>query len=327
MKKTCSKCKIEKEITEFGRDGKRHRSECKRCRSEYAKRVYEANKEAILEDRKRFYIENKERIEKRKKKYRKENIEKVKAQERRSYYRHREANLARSRQYVEDNKANHLYKVDCPGGYYYIGSTTNGIKHRRRSHFAVGDHTTLSKHIKENSLSKEDLKYSVVKEFQDPEEMRIAERELIRKSYTDPFLLNEIIPLRNDSDMSKRFCTKCKIEKPVEGFHYLKSHNSYYSSCKQCKGAVGKEYREANKERVAKRRKEWYEANREKAAKYNKEYKEANKEKIAKRRKEHYEANKEKIVKRRKEYREANKEKLAKQRKEYRERKKLLDKQ
>ena len=264
MKKTCSKCKIEKEITEFYKRTDllkdAHTSHCKGCIRRAAH---------------------------------------------------------------ERPKANHLYKVDCPGGYYYIGSTTQGIEARRRGHFKLrkdASGTALYKHIKENSLSKEDLKYSVVKEFQDPEEMRIAERELIRKSYTDPFLLNKAIPLRNGTDMSKRFCSKCKIEKPAEEFGYIdKSHSSHQYQCKQCKAVMEKNWREANKEKVRMYNREYQEANKESLLKYR----EANKEKIAKRYKEYREANKEKIAKKYKEYYEANKEKILKRQKE----KKLLDKQ
>ena len=296
MKKTCSKCKIEKEITEFYRSGRKwYRGACKRCLLEY-------------ELRRR-----------------------------------------------EESKANHLYKVEFPGGYYYIGSTTVGISQRTKGHFSKWDATTISRYIQKNALNREDLKYSVVKEFEDPEEMRIAERELIRKSYTDPFLLNELLPLRGDSDMEKgpkRFCTKCKIEKPIEEFNYWKCQNKYYPSCKKCLSASRKLYYEANKEELAKKSKEYYEANREeiearrkardtperrktvrewqreyrKTEKY-KEYYEANKEKIAKKKKGYYEANREEKLKKNKEYYKANKEKIAKRRKEYCERKKLLDKQ
>jgi len=272
MKKTCSKCKIEKEITEFSKAWNNrddHDNTCKCCRNASNKRRY------------------------------------------------------------EEAKVNHLYKVECPYGYYYIGSTTLGIKVRMHGHWAAKK-STLSKHIKENSLSKEDLKYSVVKEFKDPEEMRIAERELIKSCYTDPFLLNAIIPLRNDSDMSKRFCSKCKIEKPIEEFYWCPSRNIYATGCKKCiydqqklynqanKEKIAKqrkEYRECNKEHLAKKGKEYYEANKEKEVKRGKEYREANKEKIAKRQNEYYEANKEKIAKRQNEYNQANKEKIAKKNK------------
>ena len=325
MKKTCSKCKIEKEITEFYRGSRNsdgHCSRCKRC-------------ECADQKRRR-----------------------------------------------EEAKANHLYKVECPGGYYYIGSTTQGMEQRSKKHIHSGDQTTISRYVQENSLSKEDLKYSVVGEFEDPEEMRVAERELIKSCYTDPLLLNEMLIRRRDYDMernSKRFCSKCKIEKPVEEFSYDKSTSRLSSNCGKCKNDWKKLHRQANKEEYTKRdrergltpervkwRKEYYEANKEeyakrgkayrktekykeyreankeKALKYTKKYREANKEKvqkqrreyykankekIAKREKEYYEANKEKIAKRQKEYYEANKEKIAKGQKESRARKKLLDKQ
>ena len=280
--KKCSRCDSEKSIKDFYRDGPRYRSECIQCSKLYKKSFYENNKETILEDRKKYYKENKESIEKRKKKYREQNIEKVKAQERRSYWKHREANLARSKQYHEDRKANHLYKVECSDGHYYIGSTINSINHRKSGHFY--DNTSLARHIKENALNKEDLKYSVVKEFQDPEEMKIAERELIKKSYNDPLLLNKRIPNRETVDVEKypdRWCTKCRIEKPIEEFHYVKSRSTYYPSCKQCCAEKAKIWRASNKESIAKRQKKYYRENREFLLEYNKRYR-ARKKKLDK---------------------------------------------
>ena len=252
MKKKCSRCESEKSIEDFYRDGPRYRSECVQCSKLYRKNFYESNKEIILEDRKRYYKENKESIEKRKKKYREQNIEKVKAQEKRSYWRHREANLARSKQYREENRANHLYKAECPDGHYYIGSTTCGIEVRKRGHFSGRDDTSLAKHIQKNALDKEDLEYSVVREFENPEEMRVAERELIKKSFNDPFLLNEKLPLRRGINVEKypeRMCTKCRTEKPLSEFHYTTSRNTYYPSCKQCCAEWYKGYRERKKKK------------------------------------------------------------------------------
>lgn len=72
--------------------------------------------------------------------------------------------------------------------------------------------------------------------------------------------------------------------------------------CKICQKKYKKQYREQNKETIAK---------------HNKQYREQNKEVITKRKKEYYKANKEAILEQHKIYREANKEAKAKHDKEY----------
>ena len=81
--------------------------------------------------------------------------------------------------------------------------------------------------------------------------------------------------------------------------------------------ARAKAYNEANREKVAERTKAWYEANKEKVAEYKKAYREANKEKIAESKKAWCEANREEIIERKKAYREANRTKLAEDAKVY----------
>lgn len=45
--KTCSKCKVEKSLTEFSRKGPGHQPYCKLCHSEYRKEHYERNKKKV----------------------------------------------------------------------------------------------------------------------------------------------------------------------------------------------------------------------------------------------------------------------------------------
>ena len=90
--KTCTKCKIEKEVTEFNK-AKKYKDGlyiyCKSCRKEYReankerlkewkKEYYQANKERVNERNKKYYEVNKERINEQKKQYRKENKEYIK---------------------------------------------------------------------------------------------------------------------------------------------------------------------------------------------------------------------------------------------------------
>ena len=61
MVKVCTKCKVEKPLTEFNKDKKtkdNYRSDCSYCRKQYR----EANKERINEYEKQYREDNKERI-------------------------------------------------------------------------------------------------------------------------------------------------------------------------------------------------------------------------------------------------------------------------
>jgi hypothetical protein len=74
--KKCSKCKIEKDLTEFSKDRTRKdglRCQCKSCVKEYYKEYNKENKEYEKERWKKYYKENKEKI----KKYREANKEKI----------------------------------------------------------------------------------------------------------------------------------------------------------------------------------------------------------------------------------------------------------
>jgi hypothetical protein len=104
--KKCSKCKIEKELTEFSKDRRSKdglQNKCKFCNKEYHKKYYQANKEY----RKKYYKENKEKIKKYyqankeyRKKYYKENKEKIK----KYYQANKERLKERSKKYREANK-------------------------------------------------------------------------------------------------------------------------------------------------------------------------------------------------------------------------------
>jgi hypothetical protein len=104
--KTCTKCKIEKEFTEFNKQRKTKDGltyACKPCRKEYD----ETNKERIKEYRKEYYKNNKER----EKEYYKNNKEKVKecnkqySKTNKEYFKeYRENNKEYFKEYREKNK-------------------------------------------------------------------------------------------------------------------------------------------------------------------------------------------------------------------------------
>lgn len=76
--KKCSKCGIEKEISEFRKYKSYHRSECKSCTKEYNKLYREKNVDKIREYRKKYNKEHKEEIKIMNKKYREEHKEEIK---------------------------------------------------------------------------------------------------------------------------------------------------------------------------------------------------------------------------------------------------------
>lgn len=122
MKKTCTKCSIEKPIDDFyKRKNGRHgvSPECKKCACLIAKSYRKQNKKKISDKRKERYKENREDILYRNKKYREENKEKVsliskkyKESNKESVSKqrkaHRQANLKRlaktNKKYQEVNK-------------------------------------------------------------------------------------------------------------------------------------------------------------------------------------------------------------------------------
>jgi len=65
--KICSKCKIEKNTCEFGKDKSRKdglSTKCRFCISEYDKKRYNEKSEIIKEQRKKYYNDNKEKVSK-----------------------------------------------------------------------------------------------------------------------------------------------------------------------------------------------------------------------------------------------------------------------
>ena len=81
--KVCTKCKIEKEITEFYKKPKQIygvNPRCKVCIREDAKEYRDNNKESIRTRDKKYREENKERIAARQKKFREENKERISEQ-------------------------------------------------------------------------------------------------------------------------------------------------------------------------------------------------------------------------------------------------------
>jgi 5-methylcytosine-specific restriction endonuclease McrA len=106
------------------------------------------------------------------------------------------------------------------------------------------------------------------------------------------------------SEITSKRCTKCGEEKQVSEFYLNRGYGDGYNPhCKSC----WRIYLDANRE---KRRLKQEEYNRTHREEY-KEYREVNKERIAKRKAEYVKANQDKIKSKSKIYREANKQKFA----------------
>lgn len=73
-------------------------------------------------------------------------------------------------------------------------------------------------------------------------------------------------------------CYKCKEEKPLEAFCSNKNKpDGKNSLCKVCANAASKQWKEANKDKVAAYDKEWQEKNKDKKAKNYKKWQQNNK--------------------------------------------------
>jgi hypothetical protein len=105
--KTCTKCKIEKELTEFSKDKNSKdnlKSACKKCLSIESKIYYNKNKEKESEKAKNYYIKNKEKIDLKHKEYKENNKDKIKEYREKN----KEKINLRHKKYYENNKENLL---------------------------------------------------------------------------------------------------------------------------------------------------------------------------------------------------------------------------
>lgn len=75
--KTCTKCKIEKPLSEFHRQKNGFRPKCKTCRKEISRKYYENNSRKTIERTKKYYENNKEYYKEYKKEYRENNKERL----------------------------------------------------------------------------------------------------------------------------------------------------------------------------------------------------------------------------------------------------------
>lgn len=95
--KTCSKCGVEKENSQFSTNNK----QCKECVSEYKKEWYNSNKQSILQQQKEYREDNKDAITQQKKEYRISNLESI-IQYQNSYYENNKDQILNSNKKWQD---------------------------------------------------------------------------------------------------------------------------------------------------------------------------------------------------------------------------------
>jgi hypothetical protein len=105
--KTCTKCKIEKELTEFSKEKKSKDNlkwSCKKCLNNENKQWKINNKEKIKEYSKEYYEENKEKIKNYSEEWRINNKEKLKEHSKEYYEKNKDKINDYSKKYKEQNK-------------------------------------------------------------------------------------------------------------------------------------------------------------------------------------------------------------------------------
>ena len=153
---------------------------------EYMRRYREENLEKCRERAKKYYEENKENI----RKWREENKEKIAAKKKKHY----EQNKERIRDKYQQNKESIIYKITCPDGRYYIGSTVMGLEQRLGQHFRGHKDCALAQHLNENNYKREDIKSEILEKFQESEnkKMRQKEYEIIEEHIGNPLCINKM---------------------------------------------------------------------------------------------------------------------------------------
>lgn len=104
--KVCCECGLEKEITEYSKNGKYYRNKCKNCRCKLEKARYKENPEKFCEKKREFYETNKEELLEKNKMYRKINSEKVNIQKKDYYEKNKELILEKCKSKDYKNKRN-----------------------------------------------------------------------------------------------------------------------------------------------------------------------------------------------------------------------------
>ena len=109
-RKTCSKCGVDKPLTEFGKNRKNkdgRQNYCKACANEYARSYHKKNRGKILQYKKEYHEENRDRIAA----YRQESKDWIAARSRAYREANKEKILARERAYRKSEKGREVSRL------------------------------------------------------------------------------------------------------------------------------------------------------------------------------------------------------------------------
>lgn len=162
--KICTKCKIEKELSEFYKKKDRKygvTSNCKICVNKYGKEYRKNNQKKISELQKEWYKKNQEQIIEKQKKYRQNNLEKIRAKDHERCKKYRENNKEKLRElnknYRQDNKEKLLeYRKE------YYKKNHKKIRERQNK-YKQKPEVKRCRNKRERQLYKIDVNYKITK--------------------------------------------------------------------------------------------------------------------------------------------------------------------
>ena len=166
--KKCTKCGEEKPATRefFHKNCKYLASLCKACTSQRMKQYYEANREAIIEQKKQYNEVNREA----KSEY-----------YRKRYQANREANLQQQSQYYRTKKAEQpacIYQIiNSQNGRIYVGETLRGdLRWKEHLSYLRGDyHDNSDLQDDFNKFGEEVFEWSIIKELPKDKQVLLLE--------------------------------------------------------------------------------------------------------------------------------------------------------
>ena len=196
---------------------------------------------------------------------------------------------------MPDDRYTHgkIYRLVCPDGHYYIGSTINQLKYRLNNHKVSSKSSKAKVYEYINAIGWDDIKIELIEDCPCNSKETLLQREA--------FYINE---LKDD--------TLC-----------LNTNRSHVTQ--EEKKELLKQYYEAHKEEIKEQHKEYYadpvvkektdqyqadyrKRNAEKRRAYSKQYAQDHPEEVKQAKKEYYQTKKEEIIAKNKAYVEANKE-------------------
>jgi hypothetical protein len=241
---------------------------------------------------KQYRQDNKEKIAEYSKQYREANKEKLAEKGKRYHEENKEKIAEKGKRYRKDNKE----KIAEWNKRYHEEN-----KEQKKQYYEANRERLVEKR----------------KQYRETNKEKIIERQTEKTKKIKYLIENGLLP-------KSKVCTKCGEEKLLEEFtNTKKGKYGKAGECKLCRKKYGKQYREANKEKLAERGKQYRKDNKEKIAEkgkryyeenkeHYKHYHEANKEKRNEQTKQYYDKNKEHILNKGKQYSQDNREKINK---------------